>query len=63
MSMASVRVETGAMPLPMVPGTHRGMLQHGKLVLVVAEVVEQAQDQARGDFFPARSGSMMSEAR
>ncbi len=33
----------------MIPGTHEGVLQNGKLVLIVAQFVQQSQNETLGD--------------
>jgi hypothetical protein len=34
----------------MIPGAHEGVLQHGQLIMVITEVVEQPENQALGYF-------------
>ena len=36
-------------PLPQIPGAQERVLQHRQLVLVVLDIVEQPEEQARGD--------------
>src|SRR5215472_8123681 len=43
------RFVAGAVALPVIPCSHQGVLEYGKLVVVAADVVEQAKNQARSD--------------